>query len=97
MVKVTIKDMMEKARQMLWFEEEKEGILFLLEHDLRYYLKGFGYQGFQRLREHLTSMQEIAQEDNDQKMIKVYSIMLYLIKNLEDYYFSRLFESYFDI
>lgn len=88
------------ANRMLFFEieeREKQGILFLLEHDLKYYLKNFGYQGFKELKEQVKRLREIALQDNNSKMIRIYSTLLYLVNNLEDYYFSRLFEKFFEV
>ena len=98
-MRVTIKDMMETAKRMLFFVEkkEKETILYLFEEDLKFYLKGYGYYGFKEFREELEKRKQIAQENQNLKMIKVYSIMLYLLNNLEDYYMSRFFEKFFDI
>jgi len=95
--KVRIEDIIKKAEEFLFFEEERKGILFLLERELEYFLKNYNWEGFKELKENLQKRKEIALENKDQKMLKVYSIMLYLVNNLEDYYFSRLFEKFFDL
>jgi hypothetical protein len=98
MKKVTINDMVEKAREILFFDcEEKESILFLLKLDLEYFLKNFGYRGFKELKENLENLRETALERNNLKMVRVYCILLYLLNNLEDYYFSKMFNEFFEI
>jgi hypothetical protein len=98
MGKVTIDDMIKKAEEMLFFEvENKEGIMYLLKGDLKRYLKTFSFRGFQELQKDVERRREIAKAENNIKMMKVYSIMGYLINNLENFYLSFLFENYFEI